>query len=761
MVWAEGKLKDAAHYYEIAIALAPQETRLYYDLGCLEHQQGKFTEACHYYNQVIALDPDHASAYSNLGSALTQIGDLELGLKHLQTAIALCPNHPRYHNNLGQGLMRLEKVTEAISAYQKAIALQPDYSLAHYNLGKAWQSKGVHQQAVSCFEQGIQLQSDQPRIYGEWGTSLMALGEVQKALQCWQKVIASYPQQLQAYQQWVRRRFHPPQDEWEKSKSTCGQFLQALQNSQFQEAQTFLGQIYFHLGNACLEYGIPRQAEAYYRKALQLDPFESELQVQLGDSLVQQGKSESAIAADQVALSLDPQNLHACFQLGKLWEEKKQWQGAIACYRQILEQPNPRNLLAVSSKGVPPPQKSYSTARSWFVERNQLDNYHEIKEEKPNKRNTDTKVTCGGLNCTFCLPRIRNWFQPIQLENNIYHCAFTQVLPVSSPPLFVAKIPQGRAWAIPQKNNWLICTALGIITPDNSLLQDLSRDYPGQLPTCLGNPFPHQIFQQDTLPPLQEVAGQVAVLAGLSGNIYFHWLVDILPRIALLRQVGVDLKTLDGIWMNQVTQPFQQETLEILDIPLKTIISSDHFPHIQAHQLIVPSFVGHFGWLHSWGLAFLRKTFLPRLRQSHRFYPKRIYISRENARHRRILNEPDVINYLSTRGFVTVTLETLSFSEQLNWFAAANTIIAPHGSGLTNLVFCQPQTTVIELFSPNYILHYFWVIAQQLKLKHYFVIGETIACGRIRELMYQNSLAEDIWVNLNTLKKALDYAKID
>jgi hypothetical protein len=77
------------------------------------------------------------------------------------------------------------------------------------------------------------------------------------------------------------------------------------------------------------------------------------------------------------------------------------------------------------------------------------------------------------------------------------------------------------------------------------------------------------------------------------------------------------------------------------------------------------------------------------------------------------------------------------------------------------LVFCSAGTKVIELFSPNYIRHYFWVISQQLQLEHYYLVGEAIACDPIRNLMYQNSLSEDIWVNLAALKLALDQAKLD
>jgi capsular polysaccharide biosynthesis protein len=37
------------------------------------------------------------------------------------------------------------------------------------------------------------------------------------------------------------------------------------------------------------------------------------------------------------------------------------------------------------------------------------------------------------------------------------------------------------------------------------------------------------------------------------------------------------------------------------------------------------------------------------------------------------------------------------FRTHIEQFAAAAVVIAPHGAGLANLVFCAPGTTVIEL----------------------------------------------------------------
>ena len=95
------------------------------------------------------------------------------------------------------------------------------------------------------------------------------------------------------------------------------------------------------------------------------------------------------------------------------------------------------------------------------------------------------------------------------------------------------------------------------------------------------------------------------------------------------------------------------------------------------------------------------------------------------------------------------------------YFANAEVIIAPHGSGLTNIAFCRPETIVVELVSPHYIRHYYWVISRLLGLHHYFLVGDEITCAPVRELMYQNPLTEDIWVNLNSLKTMLERLNLD
>ena len=65
---------------------------------------------------------------------------------------------------------------------------------------------------------------------------------------------------------------------------------------------------------------------------------------------------------------------------------------------------------------------------------------------------------------------------------------------------------------MPKKNYWRLCYGIAIMTPDNYLLADLSREYPSPLPGCTKHdPSQHQIFDFEELPPLEKINGRVAV----------------------------------------------------------------------------------------------------------------------------------------------------------------------------------------------------------------------------------------------------------
>ncbi len=565
---------------------------------------------------------------------------------------------------------------------------------------------------------------------------------------------------------------------------------ETIPDAQFPIAEIcdYLAEIYLHLGNALTDYGGYESAAAYYQKALQIQPKNTELYWRLGNCLAQQHRFSAAVAVYRMALTIKPALPEVYFELGKVLEKQGKCDRAIDYYQQVLElqlhgygepkQWQKASFILPDRNSIEHPHSIYLSTWDWLVA-TKLDagNYVEIvwkyeteasAENISNSqfpiRNSQFAIPnsqfpnsdCGGLTCGMCLHRISKWFDPVHLGWGVCRLSKSQPIPVDAPKTFVAAIPNGRVWIVPQQNYWLISKAIAVITPDHYLLADISRDYPGFLPGCDRHDVrKHSVFSLESFPPLKQIEGSVAVLSGLSGNVYFHWMVDVLPRIELLRRSGRDLAEIDWFLVNSCQHQFQRETLRILGIPEEKVLESDRLSHIQATELIVPSFAGYLGWPSGWAIEFLRREFLKEIVPSYN-YPKRIYISRSKARYRRVLNEEDVVEVLEEFGFVSILPESMSLTEQIAHFYHAEVIVAAHGSGLTNTIFCREGTQVIELVSPHYISHYYWGISQYLKLEHYYLAGEAFECYPIRELMYQNSLTEDILVNLSSLKRMVE-----
>ena len=76
-----------------------------------------------------------------------------------------------------------------------------------------------------------------------------------------------------------------------------------------------------------------------------------------------------------------------------------------------------------------------------------------------------------------------------------------------------------------------------------------------------------------------------------------------------------------------------------------------------------------------------------------------IYVSRKNTPRRALDNENELERHLAAKGFQVVYAERMSFQEQIEVFRRARTVVAPHGAGLANLIWCEGPSKVIEVFA--------------------------------------------------------------
>ncbi len=209
----------------------------------------------------------------------------------------------------------------------------------------------------------------------------------------------------------------------------------------------------------------------------------------------------------------------------------------------------------------------------------------------------------------------------------------------------------------------------------------------------------------------------------------FHWLFDsILPFVAFAEsgKAGNDI----GLIVNAKLSEIQARTIEFLKTryPIRAVE-----PVSEAQAVFVPhcqKAVAIYGLPHGLqspaalqaldGLArFLAGA------EAHKKQPARIYISRNDARLRRVLNEGELLRELHARGFERTALGRMPLARQVALFINAEFVAAPHGAGLTHIAWCKPGTRVAEFFPEpragrkvrNYLPD-FWCISSQRGLSH-------------------------------------------
>ena len=237
----------------------------------------------------------------------------------------------------------------------------------------------------------------------------------------------------------------------------------------------------------------------------------------------------------------------------------------------------------------------------------------------------------------------------------------------------------------------------------------------------------HPVFLRRRLPAETRLQGSLVSLAtrGTAAN-YYHFLMDLLPRWGIFREAFPD-DTPEHVLLS-ASQPYQRELLEMLragDDGLAAAGAIEQRNHLvlRADRLRVPSLPNHDTLAPPWTTEWLRRRFPPRSDTG----PRRIYVTRGDRRHTRVVrNETELLPELRHLGFTVVDPGRLSVQEQIDTFASAEVVVAPHGAALTNLCFAQPGVRVLELFAPRYLNSCYWCITSNVPDSTYrYLVGRS------------------------------------
>ena len=207
-----------------------------------------------------------------------------------------------------------------------------------------------------------------------------------------------------------------------------------------------------------------------------------------------------------------------------------------------------------------------------------------------------------------------------------------------------------------------------------------------------------------------------------SGN-YFHWIAEVLPRLALLRKVVPDC-----VVLIPGPKPPEYVTHTVAALGFRHTYATIPGELEQVADLWVAARPGRHGYILPELVREVREAVMTSVAAQldpSRRATRRLYVSRSRQNWRQLTNEAEIVGVLERYGFETIYFEDMTFVEQVRTMYEAAIFIGIHGANLTNILFMNPGTHAIELMSHTYINPSYLSMADSVGV-HYSLVPSTV-----------------------------------
>jgi hypothetical protein len=217
--------------------------------------------------------------------------------------------------------------------------------------------------------------------------------------------------------------------------------------------------------------------------------------------------------------------------------------------------------------------------------------------------------------------------------------------------------------------------------------------------------------------PVQRFERAAWVLERVYHN-YSHWLTAHLPKFLLLRDRGL----VEDVVLPPTLPAPMEASLRRLGFEPRDFRTFDPDAALQVDELILigsdrfrPELVSSVR-----DAVWKGSTPAPR---------RKVLISRARARRRRLINEEAVWRTLEPHGFERVVMEDRPFEAQMELMMDTAVLVAPHGAGLTNMIFCAPGTHIVEIADLSFPNPNFYALASALRHPYWLIPADAVGDG--------------------------------
>jgi hypothetical protein len=244
-------------------------------------------------------------------------------------------------------------------------------------------------------------------------------------------------------------------------------------------------------------------------------------------------------------------------------------------------------------------------------------------------------------------------------------------------------------------------TAVGFDAAGNLLAETLN-------PLNLSRAIPTRTHILKYLPTWEDRVDTACSIVMGNGN-YFHWIADYLTRLQGLEFYQEQTGRKPTLIIDKNPTKWQIESLRLLGYEPENCLPWNG-SSLKVDRLVIPSWRRERRIIPPSVCRWMRQRMLSNLdkvKSQSDSFSSRIYISRTKTTGRQVINEEEVLAALAPLGFVSYTMEKMSFADQVRLFSQAEIVVSPHGAALTNTLFSQ-NLSVIEFFgsygSPSFFL---------------------------------------------------------
>ena len=239
------------------------------------------------------------------------------------------------------------------------------------------------------------------------------------------------------------------------------------------------------------------------------------------------------------------------------------------------------------------------------------------------------------------------------------------------------------------------------------------------------------------------------ILGSSPADNYFSNLIHFLPRIFFNNEKKINLvihRNLSNKFRNLINS-----ICKMRDIEITFSFVDDGFYKFE--NSLIPQF------LNINNSIYILKYFIDKILNCMKSpnLRSKIYIRRENANYRKILNEGDLIEKLRKQDFEIINPQHYEILDQMKIFSNADIIISPYGSNLSNIIFCNKETKIFEIspafnniYEKNISVRY-KTISDNMGLQFTKIISDTVDVKNHSDLAIK-------YINKNILKES-DYYK--